>query len=154
VNARPIPTSKNSSRRYAVDWVPTRHARFRVLVGAWLLTLAGFVLVLNMRLPPALAAAIAVTWLACAIRAIVVQSVAIRDLRNITLHADGTVSARTRDDSVRMQLAPGSLVLGRYAWLRFGGPRHRRFGVLVSAAELGPTGWRRLNLFWRHGLIR
>lgn len=115
------------------------------------MTLAGFVLILNTRLAPSLVAVLLVAWIAVALRSILVQSEALTGFARIALRADGSAVATTRDGVARLSLVSGSLMLGHYAWLRFDGPGRRRVGVLVTAAELGATGWRRLNLFWRHG---
>jgi len=69
----------------------------------------------------------------------------------LQIGADGRVLALGPGGPVRYRLSPGSLLVGGVAWLNIGSAGQGGFSLLIFARDLGPQGWRRLNLLWRHG---
>jgi len=47
-------------------------------------------------------------------------------------------------------LLPGSVVIGRLAWLRFEAEDGRRFAELLRQKCFGNKDWRRLRVIWNH----
>jgi hypothetical protein len=112
------------------------------IVGAWLI--AGLALEFRWR------AGLAAGWLLDCGFVLRRQWLGMRDVRALRLTADGTacvISANgAREPSA---LLGGSVLIGRFAWLRIERACGRRYGELVGAGRCGTVAWHRFRLVWR-----
>jgi len=74
-----------------------------------------------------------------------------RDCRRLRIEPGGSIEVGGRDGSWRAAtLCPGSLVLRRWAWLRFDAGEGRRHQELFRRRAAKTEDWRRLQVIWRH----
>lgn len=93
----------------------------------------------------------AALWLASSARDVIVLRRAQRRFDRIRLLQDGSVLLRGRDACwFPATLAAGSIVLQRFAWLRFEADDGRKFAELLRCKSPQNESWRRLQVIWRH----
>ena len=152
MNAPKTRTSKPFSSSFAVEIPITPAIRRRPIIAWSVSALAGVALILHSRQPLPVMLPLVLLWTLLAAREARVSAPSRLSCRRILLRADGTATALSRWGSERLLMAPGGLILGRFAWLRFKSAENAAQSLLLTTSDLGPDGWRRLNLLWRHGL--
>jgi hypothetical protein len=90
-------------------------------------------------------------WLFIAAREWLLISRGHKQCDNIRIEHDGTIQLRSGNGCCSMAtLCAGSIVLARFAWLRFETNDGRRCVELLRAKSTQNEDWRRLQVIWRH----
>lgn len=124
----------------------------RVVLGTGiLLTLAGVASIVV--LPVALVTKLVsgVSWCGIGIRELRLIARGYKDCERIQVDASGV--AQVFDAQGRCRTATidsGSMVLGRFAWLRLQGPKGLRHSELLGRDAARVHDWRRFQVIWRH----
>lgn len=145
----PVRTPPPSSHSFAVTIRPDRRLLDFVRLSAAALLAGGFVIALNLPLPPALRGFVALAWLAAEGRELYRWSAAAGRLRAV---AFGDREIRGLFETViwrRLVPAAGSYVGARHAWLRLCDDRGRTCCLLLCRHTLPGAAWRRLTVCWR-----
>ena len=142
-----------SSDRFAVLIQPDPGLRRWVLRSGVLFTLLGaFLVITTYGLPAGAKAALTVAWLLWNGWEIRRQSRGTGVVDRVRLTADGTVTVYAPGGrAMPARLAPGTLVLERWAWLRLEMPGKGRHGEPLSRSRTGEATWHRLRLIYSQG---
>ena len=111
----------------------------------------GVAMLLMTPLPLGWRLAAAALWLASGARELVVLRRGHGRVECLRLLQDGSARVRGPDGCwFAATLAPGSVVLGRYAWLRFEVDGGGKLAELLQRRGRQNESWRRLQVIWRH----
>ena len=144
--------SPPSSAGYAAELRPSGSTRTGVLASAWLLLLAGAVIVLHSEVSVLVRILALAVWLAGVGRGIARLARGQARVRRLRLLADGRCLAFATGAGIqRLQLLDGSAVGRAWAWLRFRFDDGLVYGELLWARQVEASAWRRLQVIWRWG---
>ena len=140
-----------SSPTYSTDLKPDPQQRAFVLLAGLAAAVAGCAMILLTPIAMHWRLLGAALWLASSARDVIVLRRAQRRFDRIRLLQDGSVLLRGRDACwFPATLAAGSIVLQRFAWLRFEADDGRKFAELLRRKSPQNESWRRLQVIWRH----
>ena len=139
-----------SSERFEVQIPPDPALRRWVIRSGVALTLLGACLLITTHgLPSAAKAALTPAWLLWNGWEIWRQYRGAGAVERVRLTADGTVTVRGSDGHpMPARLAPGTLVLERWAWLRLDVPGFGRYSEPLRRSRAGEATWHRFRLIY------
>ncbi|HEX5787598.1 MAG TPA: hypothetical protein VFY03_05425 [Woeseiaceae bacterium] len=140
-----------SSTSYSATLSPAATPRRFVLVAGFASACAGTLILATLPLAAGLAWPAAVAWTGWVGVELLMARRAYRDCSAYTLAAGGKLSV-TGQGGGRLagDLAPGSVVLANYAWLRVAVPGRRPWGELLRRQDQDREQWRRFQVICRH----
>lgn len=139
-----------SSARYACDLSTDRRLRRSLLAGGALAWLGGCLLLLALPLPLPLGAALGGLWSASSWLELSALLHGMQRIDRIRITAAGDVWGIGADgERQALEVLPGSVVLGRGAWLRLRFPDGRCTGEWLLPQRSESEAWRMLQLAWR-----
>ena len=139
-----------SSKRFEVVLDPAASLRSGVLAFSAGATLLGVALIGNLPLRPVLKALFVLLWVCHGLLEIVSQLRGMSRTGRLRISASGTLDSLSPGGKTRsLELLAGSLVLHRFAWLRFRFEDGLEYGELLSSYGRQDDSWRRLELIWR-----
>lgn len=140
-----------SSSTYVADLHPDARLRQLVLLSGTGLSGVGALLIFGLPWHIAATTAGACLWLAFCARELMILRRSFISCRRFRVMADGAVLLLGEDGDWRAaELAPGSIVLRRLAWIRCRTDRGDCFSELVSGSCRKSDDWRRMQVIWRH----
>lgn len=108
-------------------------------------------MILTLPVAPHLRAIAAPLWLLINLRQLVTIREGQRRCRRLRIEHDGRIRISAPDGCcMTATLRAGSLVLKRFAWLRFRSDDGRQFAEFVRRKSPRDEQWRRLQVIWRH----
>lgn len=136
---------------YSACLRPDPGLRRIVVAGALLLIGGGCGAVAVLPLSPGSRAVLALIWICSGSVELVYTLLGFRRCLSMRIHAGGATTVYDRDTGIRVaELAPGSLVTARFAWLRLRAADGTRYTEPVSGSCRQSEEWRRLQVIWRH----
>lgn len=139
-----------SSRRYFATIHASRRHRNIVLGSGLALGSAAVFLVTQVPLGAGWRAVVAAAWTALTGVELGVLASMYRGLDGYRIEASGRVTLHAAGKpGTAASLLPGSVVLSRVAWLRFGKPSGASWGELVTLRTQDANDWRRLQVICR-----
>jgi len=108
-------------------------------------------MILTLPIPPIWRAAGAMLWLLTSAQEVNVIAKGYKRCQHIRIEHNGDVQVWSPDGCcLQATLCAGSIVLPRFAWLRFRAENGQRFAELVRGKCPENKAWRRLQVIWRH----
>lgn len=140
-----------SSDRYSSEITPEPGLRGVVLGSGLVFALLGAGVLATLPGPLAVRALAAVLWLCGSLASVRRLLLTYRGIAGFRLYSDGSAEL-IRPDGRRIigQLAPGTFVLRRLAWLRVSVPGRGPVGELVAGDPRTSQQWRRFQVICRH----
>ncbi|MDH3806756.1 MAG: hypothetical protein OEU90_14975, partial [Gammaproteobacteria bacterium] len=122
-----------------------------VIIAGVAATVLGVTMILALSVPIAWRAAAAVVWLLMNTRELLVITNGYKRCQRIRMEHDGELAVLAPDGCwIGATLLAGSVVLSRFAWLRFESDDGQRFAELMREKRQKNKDWRRLQVIWRH----
>jgi hypothetical protein len=140
-----------SSATYSARLRADRRLRHFVIATGALAGTAGLVVIATLPGGPELKGLAGLGW--CLLVGVELAAIlrGYRSCRAIRLRADGRLEVEGRDGRCRAgRLLPGSVVLGRWAWLRVASTPGASWGELLGADGQDREQWRRFQVICRH----
>lgn len=140
-----------SSNTFLIELKPESLLRRIVILYGISATALGMALIWTLAIETAWRYAAATAWLLLNSRQLFQIANGFRHCRRIRMDPSGAVQLQGPDDCwFAATLLPGSVVVGRLAWLRFEAEDGRRFAELLRQKCFGSKDWRRLHVIWNH----
>jgi len=140
-----------SSHTYSTELNPDPFSRRVVILFGIAAAAVGLVTILALSMPPVWRVLTALAWLIMNGRELVLIAKGYKRCRRIRIGHDGNVELLDRDGCwIPATLVSGTVVLRKYAWLRFETRQGLRFAEPVRAKNAQSEEWRHLQVIWRH----
>ncbi len=140
-----------SSHTYSTELSPDPFLRRVVILCGIAAAVVGLATILALSMPPVWRAFAALVWLIMNGQELVLIAKGYKRCRRIRIGHGGDVELLGPDGSwMPATLVSGSVVLRKYAWLRFKTREGQRCAELVRAKSTQNKEWRRLQVIWRH----
>lgn len=135
---------------FATELVPDERLRRCLLSCAFGATIVGAILILLLPVVPALKWTFLVLWSLAGLQELRSERTGMARLDRILIQADGRVDGYGGNGGAYpLYLLPGSIVLGRVAWLRMRFQDGLCYGELFAGDAAESEQWRRLLVIWR-----
>ena len=143
-----MPTSSTS---YSATLSPAARPRRFVLAAGFAFACTGTLILATLPLPGGLAWPAGLAWNGWVGAELLLARRAYRGCAAYTLAAGGKLAVTGQGGSrLAGTLAPGSVVLANYAWLRVAVPGRRPWGELLRRQDQDREQWRRFQVICRH----
>ena len=140
-----------SLNTFSTELKPEIVLRRIVIVYGISATLVGLALISTLGIAFYWRCATALVWTLLNTRQLNVIARGHKHCRLIRIRSDGTVSLLTPDGCwISATILGGSVVSGKFAWLRFEAENGQHFAELLRQKWSGNKDWRRLRVIWRH----
>lgn len=139
-----------SSGAFSIELQPSNALRGMLVVCAIVSTVTGVVLILLLPIDGGLRSVLAIAWSCAGARDVRARLAGAGQLNRIRLTATGEVHALDVDANWRrVTILPGSLVTGRFAWLRLRLADGSSYAELLTGDARQSRDWHGLQLVWR-----